>query len=206
MTHTLIISSLRTEGTLFFIPWQLLQGKMWEYKSTCFVLYLLDLIPAVHYLDFLKHRRLSQMIAMADFKAALFIFLVFFVVLVVQSSSLHEVLSDPWCIVIAIRISEDYVSRFSGGKAACYHTLFDWVFHETLLYIHRTALPVTHCIAEHVFCVSGSVVSLLCFYFLKINKRAAHLLEVKSLMSHIRLPPSPLEMAGSHIFIFIFPG
>lgn len=66
------------------------------------------------------------MIAIADFKAALFIFYFFFVVvLVVQSSSLHEVLSDPWCIVIAIRISEDYVSRFSGGKAACYHTLFD---------------------------------------------------------------------------------
>lgn len=67
----------------------------------------------------------------------------------------------------------------------------------------QTALPVTHCIAEHDFCVSGSVVSLLCSYFLKINKRAAHLLEVKSLMSHIRLPPSPLEMAGSHVFFFL---
>lgn len=34
---------------------------------------------------------------------------------------------------------------------------------------------MTHCIAEHDFCVSGSVVSLLCSYFLKINKRAATL-------------------------------
>lgn len=179
MTHTLIISSLRTEGTLFLFldSFSKVRCESTNPLALCCI-FLIWFLPFI-ILTFWSTE--GQMIAIADFKAALFIFFFFFVVvLVVQSSSLHEVLSDPWCIVIAIRISEDYVSRFSGDKAACYHTLFDWVFHETFLYIHRTALPVTHCIAEYDFCVSGSVVSLLCSYFLKINTRAAHLLEVKS--------------------------
>lgn len=45
------------------------------------------------------------MIAIVHFEAAPLIF-----VLDAQRSPLHEVLSDPQCIVIAIRISEDYSS------------------------------------------------------------------------------------------------
>ena len=43
------------------------------------------------------------MIAAVDLEAVLLIF-----VLDAQKSPLHDVLSDPQCIIIAIRISEDY--------------------------------------------------------------------------------------------------
>lgn len=48
------------------------------------------------------------MIVIVDFEAVPFIF-----VLDAQSSPLHEVVSDLQCIVIAIRISEDYSSCVS---------------------------------------------------------------------------------------------
>lgn len=48
------------------------------------------------------------MIARVDFEAVPLIF-----VLDAQRSPLHEVLSDPRCIVIAIRISKDYSSCVS---------------------------------------------------------------------------------------------